>query len=101
MRTEFLTTPLWGVGSTPPYGHDGRSINLMEVILRHGGEAQAARDTFARLPSGQQARIIAFLNSLSSFSTGGYCFHTRSRESKRRQLPAVRSREHSFAGIVQ
>ena len=67
MRTEFMTTPLWGVGSTPPYGHDGRSINLMEVILRHGGEAQAARDTFARLPSGQQARIIAFLNSLVVF----------------------------------
>ena len=67
MRTEFVTTPLWGVGSTPPYGHDGRSINLMEVILRHGGEAQVARETFARLPSGQQARIIAFLNSLVVF----------------------------------
>lgn len=67
MRTEFMTTPLWGVGSTPPYGHDGRSINLMEVILRHGGEAQAARDTFSRLPSGQQSRIIAFLNSLIVF----------------------------------
>ena len=48
MRREFLTTPLWGVGSTAPYGHDGRSINLTEVILRHGGEAQAARDAFAR-----------------------------------------------------
>src|SRR5206468_2391715 len=30
MRTEFMTLPLWGVGSTAPYGHDGRSINLME-----------------------------------------------------------------------
>jgi hypothetical protein len=67
MRTEFMTTPLWGVGSTAPYGHDGRSINLMEVILRHGGEAQAARDAFARLSSGQQSRIIAFLNSLIIF----------------------------------
>lgn len=36
IRREFLTTPLWGVGSTPPYGHDGRSITLMDVILRHG-----------------------------------------------------------------
>jgi len=31
MRTEFMTTALWGVGSTPPYGHDGRSINLTEA----------------------------------------------------------------------
>ena len=67
MRTDFMTTPLWGVGSTAPYGHDGRSVNLIEVILRHGGEAQAARDTFARLSSSQQSRIIAFLNSLIIF----------------------------------
>ena len=32
-----------GRGHTAPYGHDGSSINLTEVILRHGGEAQAAR----------------------------------------------------------
>lgn len=67
LRTEFLTTPLWGVGSTAPYGHDGRSINLMEVILRHGGEAQAARDAFADLSPRQQARLIEFLNSLIIF----------------------------------
>ena len=67
LRTEFLTTPLWGVGSTAPYGHDGRSINLTEVILRHGGEAQTARDAFARLSSTNQLRIVAFLNSLVLF----------------------------------
>jgi Di-haem oxidoreductase, putative peroxidase len=67
IRTEFLTAPLWGVGSTGPYGHDGRSINLTEVILRHGGEAQAARNAFAALPSEQQERIISFLNSLIIF----------------------------------
>jgi len=67
LRTEFMTTPLWGVGSTSPYGHDGRCINLMEVILRHGGEAQAARDAFTRLSSNQQSRVIDFLNSLILF----------------------------------
>jgi hypothetical protein len=67
LRTEFLTTPLWGVGSTAPYGHDGRSINLMEVILRHGGEAQASRDAFTRLSTTNQSRIIAFLNTLILF----------------------------------
>ena len=66
-RTEFLTTPLWGVGSTAPYGHDGRSINLMEVILRHGAEAQAARNAFAALSLDQQERLLALLNSLVIF----------------------------------
>jgi hypothetical protein len=66
-RKEFLTTPLWGVGSTGPYGHDGRSINLMEVIMRHGGEAEAARRAFAKLSTEQQSRVIGFLNSLVIF----------------------------------
>jgi mono/diheme cytochrome c family protein len=67
MQTAFLTTPLWGVGTTAPYGHDGRSINLMEVILRHGGEAQAARDAFAALSPEQQERVFKLLNSLVLF----------------------------------
>ena len=58
---------LWGVGSTAPYGHDGRSINLMEVILRHGGEAQDSRDAFAALPSRNREAVIGFLNSLIIF----------------------------------
>jgi hypothetical protein len=67
MRTEFMTTPLWGVASTAPYGHDGRSINLSEVILRHGGEAKGARDAFARLSDGQQSSVLEFLGSLVLF----------------------------------
>ena len=67
IRREFLTTPLWGVGTTAPYGHDGRSINLTEVILRHGGEAQRSRNAFARLSEEQQSDIIEFLNSLVLF----------------------------------
>jgi Di-haem oxidoreductase, putative peroxidase len=67
IRTQFLTTPLWGVGSTAPYGHDGRSINLTEVILRHGGEAQAERDKFARLADPYQGAVLDFLNTLILF----------------------------------
>jgi CxxC motif-containing protein (DUF1111 family) len=66
-QREFMTTPLWGVGSTAPYGHDGRSINLREVILRHGGEAQRARDNFAGLSSSDREAIFEFLNSLVLF----------------------------------
>ncbi|MGH9883812.1 MAG: di-heme oxidoredictase family protein [Pyrinomonadaceae bacterium] len=62
-----MTTPLWGVGTTAPYGHDGRSINLREVILRHGGEAREASNAFAALSSGEQFKLIEFLNSLVIF----------------------------------
>ena len=61
-----MTTPLWGVGTTAPYGHDGRSINLNEVILRHGGEAQRARDAFAGFGFAA-GRVLDFLNSLVLF----------------------------------
>jgi Di-haem oxidoreductase, putative peroxidase len=67
VTTRFMTMPLWGVGSTAPYGHDGRSINLEEVILRHGGEAQASRDAFAQLSEDQQDAVLRFLASLVLF----------------------------------
>jgi hypothetical protein len=67
LRREFMTEPLWGVGSTAPYGHDGRSINLREVILRHGGEAAASRNAFAALSESSQSAILAFLNTLVLF----------------------------------
>lgn len=66
-RTEFMTEALWGVGSSGPYGHDGRSMNLEEVILRHGGEAQRSRDAFARLREDDQRRIFEFLQTLVLF----------------------------------
>jgi hypothetical protein len=67
IRTTFMTTPLWGVGTTAPYGHDGRSINLLEVILRHGGEAHTAREQFAALSRLRQRWIIEALESLVLF----------------------------------
>lgn len=67
VQTEFMTEPLWGVGSTAPYGHDGRSINLREVILRHGGEASNSRHKFRMLPEVKQDKILSFLSSLVLF----------------------------------
>ncbi len=67
LRRQFMTTALWGVGTTAPYGHDGRSLNLTEVILRHGGEAQQARDSFASLDADQRAALLSFLGSLVLF----------------------------------
>lgn len=67
LTKEFMTEPLWGVGTTAPYGHDGRSIDLWSVIMRHGGEAKHARDRFARLSDVQQGQVIDFLQTLVLF----------------------------------
>jgi cytochrome c2 len=67
LQTQFLTRPLWGGGSTGPYGHDGRSMTLNDVILRHGGEALAARNAFVGLKPNDQSSLLTFLNSLVLF----------------------------------
>ena len=67
VRTQFMTAALWGVGSTGPYGHDGRSLNLTEVILRHGGEARQQRQAFAALNRVDRAALLEFLSSLVLF----------------------------------
>lgn len=67
LQRTFLTRPLWGVGSKSSFGHDGRSNSLDEVILRHGGEAQASRDAYARLPEPSSTALQNFLRSLVLF----------------------------------
>ncbi|HET6149275.1 MAG TPA: di-heme oxidoredictase family protein [Polyangia bacterium] len=66
-QERFITEPLWGVATTAPYGHDGRSQNLEEVILRHGGEAQVSRDAFAALGRTQKVWVVNFLGTLVLF----------------------------------
>ncbi len=67
VQKEFLTPALWGVGSTGPYGHDGRSMTLRNVILRHGGEAARSSRAFARLRDTDQRKVLEFLQSLVLF----------------------------------
>lgn len=69
--SEWRTTPLWGLGNvgnvlggTPFYLHDGRTSDLSEAILLHGGEAQASRGRFVNLNESDKAALLAFLNSL-------------------------------------
>jgi len=66
---RFRTTPLWGVGSTAPYGHDGSALTLDEIIRMHGGEASRSRGAYLRLSSRSRGDVIAFLNSLVLYST--------------------------------
>lgn len=68
--TEWRTAPLWGIGLTETVSdhsfflHDGRARTLQEAILWHGGEAEAAKDTYAALPAEDRAALIRFLESL-------------------------------------
>ncbi len=62
-----MTSPLWGVGTKSPFGHDGRSITLEDVILRHGGEAEAAKQTFVALAEDNQRKVLEFLGTLVLF----------------------------------
>ncbi|MCT4655671.1 MAG: c-type cytochrome [Cohaesibacter sp.] len=68
--SEWRTAPLWGIGlakAVDPeatFLHDGRARTLLEAVLWHGGEAQAARDKIVSLPKEQRDALIAFLNSL-------------------------------------
>jgi CxxC motif-containing protein (DUF1111 family) len=67
---EFRTPPLWGIGLTgavtgeTTYLHDGRARSLLEAVLWHGGEAQAARDAVAAMPGRARDALIRFLESL-------------------------------------
>lgn len=67
---EWRTPPLWGLGLTETVSghtqllHDGRARNVMEAILWHGGEAQAAQRQVLAFDADQRAALLAFLNSL-------------------------------------
>lgn len=67
---EWRTPPLWGIGLTEAVSghtyflHDGRAHSLLEAILWHGGEAQAARDRVLELSEQEIDQLLAFLRSL-------------------------------------
>jgi len=67
----FLTEPLWGVGSSSPYLHDGRATTIEEAILEHGGESAASRANFRALAMQDRADVLAFLNNLVLFFPDG------------------------------
>jgi hypothetical protein len=66
---QWRTTPLWGVGSTGPFGHDGANLTLDEVIRRHGGEALAARQAYTALSRPERRHVLDFLESLILYQT--------------------------------
>ena len=68
--SEWRTPPLWGLGLIETVNghtellHDGRARGVVEAILWHGGEAEAAREHFRRLAADERAALVRFLHSL-------------------------------------
>ncbi|MEO0650305.1 MAG: di-heme oxidoredictase family protein, partial [Planctomycetota bacterium] len=67
INRRWRTAPLWGVGSGFPWGHDGQSLTLDDVIRRHGGEAQASAAAYAALGADEREALIGFLRKLVLF----------------------------------
>jgi len=63
-RNVFMTSELWGIGSTAPYGHRGNLTTLNEVIAAHGGDARKSRDAWIKLGDSAKSDITAFLKTL-------------------------------------
>ncbi len=67
---EWRTAPLWGIGLTETVSghsfflHDGRARNILEAILWHGGEAEAAKQRVVGMTKAERDALLAFLNSL-------------------------------------
>jgi CxxC motif-containing protein (DUF1111 family) len=60
----FRTAPLWGLGRSAPYMHDGRAETIENAILRHDGEAAASRRAYEMLSPGDRDALLLFLRSL-------------------------------------
>ncbi|MEM9997927.1 MAG: di-heme oxidoredictase family protein [Bacteroidota bacterium] len=67
---EWRTPPLWGLGLIQTVNghmellHDGRARGVVEAILWHGGEAEAARERFRALSQSERDDLVRFLHSL-------------------------------------
>ena len=68
--SEWRTPPLWGLGLSGVIDgylfllHDGRARDFAEAILWHGGQAEAASESFRNLPKSDRDALVAFLQSL-------------------------------------
>jgi CxxC motif-containing protein (DUF1111 family) len=67
---QWKTPALWGVGLVHDVNghrkllHDGRANGVLEAILWHGGEAQAAKQQVLQLNARDRQALVAFVESL-------------------------------------
>ena len=63
-RDIFMTSELWGIGSTAPYGHRNDFTTLDEIIRAHGGDARQSRDAYVDTEESTRSALIAYLKTL-------------------------------------
>jgi CxxC motif-containing protein (DUF1111 family) len=67
---QWKTPPLWGIGLLRDVNghqrllHDGRANGVLEAVLWHGGEAEAAKQQVLKMNRAERAALVAFVESL-------------------------------------
>lgn len=64
--SEFRTAPLWRVSDRHHFLHDGRAKTILDAILAHGddGQAAGALAAFKALSASEQLAVLSFLNCI-------------------------------------
>lgn len=68
--SQWKTPALWGIGLIQAVNghtrllHDGRANGVLEAVLWHGGEAQAAQQQVLQMSRAQRAALVKFVESL-------------------------------------
>lgn len=63
-RNKIRTAPLWGLRVRSRLMHDGASVELVDAIRRHQGEAEEVTERFSKLKPVEKKAVLAFLQSL-------------------------------------
>ena len=68
--SQWRTPPLWGIGLLRDVNghhrllHDGRARGVLEAVLWHGGEAEAAKQQVLNMKAAERAALVKFVESL-------------------------------------
>jgi CxxC motif-containing protein (DUF1111 family) len=61
---ELRTPPLWGLGRTSLFLHDGSATSIEEAVLAHAGQAATAQSAYGELTESERLELLAFLEAL-------------------------------------
>jgi len=67
---QWKTPPLWGIGLIKEVNghtrllHDGRANGVLEAVLWHGGEAEAAKKQLLQMKRAERTALVRFVESL-------------------------------------
>lgn len=67
---QWKTPPLWGTGLIKDVNghtrllHDGRARGVLEAVLWHGGEAEAAKNQVLKMNKAERDALVKFVESL-------------------------------------